>query len=105
MSDISQNTTIGGDSSSTEQNGGTVINNVGLFVSSGGTASGVTAEAGGYIHVYDNGSAISSLISGGTLETVGEISFTSATAGGNILVSSGGISDNDIIGVNGQETV
>ena len=46
MSDISQNTTIGGDSSSTEQNGGTVINNVGLFVSSGGTASGVTAEAG-----------------------------------------------------------
>ncbi len=105
MSDISQNITIGGDSSSTEQNGGTVINNVGLFVSSGGTASGVTAEAGGYIHVYDNGSAISSLISGGTLETVGEISFTSATAGGNILVSSGGISDNDIIGVNGQETV
>ncbi|MGF1275344.1 Hint domain-containing protein [Acetobacter pasteurianus] len=105
MSDISQNTTIGGDSSSTEQNGGTVINGVGLFVSSGGTANGVTAEAGGYIHIYNNGSATSSLISGGTLETVGDVSFTSATAGGNILVSSGGISDNDTIGVNGQETV
>ncbi|MGD7069352.1 Hint domain-containing protein [Acetobacter sp. AAB5] len=105
MSDISQNTTIGGDSSNTEQNGGTVVNGVGLFVSSGGTASGVTAEAGGYIHVYNNGAAISSLISGGTLETVGSTSFTSATAGGNILVSSGGISNNDAIGPNGQETV
>ncbi|ARW10225.1 Hint domain-containing protein [Acetobacter ascendens] len=105
MSNIYQNTTIGGDSSNTEQNGGTVLNGVGLFVSSGGTASGVTAEAGGYIHVYENGTAISAFISGGTLETVGTTTFTSAMAGGNILVSSGGSSDNDTIGPNGQETV
>ncbi|MGF1276499.1 Hint domain-containing protein [Acetobacter pasteurianus] len=110
MSDISQNTTIGGDSSNpVEQNGGTVSSGVGLYVSSGGTASNVTVGSGGYINVYTSGTAISALVSGTSavlnVSSGGVTSNTSVIDGANILISAGGISDNDLVEANGQEAV
>ncbi|GCD52524.1 Hint domain-containing protein [Acetobacter pasteurianus] len=110
MSDISQDTTIGGGSgNATELNGGTVLSGVGLFVSSGGIASNVTVGSGGYIDVYNSGTAISALVSGASavlnVSNGGKTSNTSVTDGGNIIVSAGGSSDNDLIKANGQEAV
>ncbi|ARW11620.1 Hint domain-containing protein [Acetobacter ascendens] len=110
MSDISTDTTIGGNSgNATEQNGGTVLSGVGLFVSSGGTASNVTVGSGGYIDVYNSGTVTSTLVSGSgavlNVSSGGTTSTTSVTDGGNIIISAGGASDNDIVEENGQEAV
>ncbi|MFT8333999.1 Hint domain-containing protein [Acetobacter malorum] len=116
MNDILSDTTIGGDASNaTTWNGGTVQSGVGLFVSAGGIASNVSAGSGGYIDVYNSGSAVRTYLFGGdsgdniaaTLNVLsgGQASFTSAVDGANILVSGGGTTSGDIAGTGGQETV
>ncbi|KXV72554.1 hypothetical protein AD952_03940 [Acetobacter cerevisiae] len=116
MNDILSDTTIGGDASNaTTWNGGTVQSGVGLFVSAGGIASNVSAGSGGYIDVYNSGSAVSTYLFGGdskdniaaTLNVLsgGQASFTSAVDGANILVSAGGTTSGDVAGTGGQETV
>ncbi|MGD7069829.1 Hint domain-containing protein [Acetobacter sp. AAB5] len=110
MSDISKDTTIGGGSgNATEQNGGTVLSGIGLFVSSGGTASNVTVGSGGYIDVYSSGTVTSTLVSGSgavlNVSSGGTTSATSVTDGGNIIISAGGLSENDTVEENGQEAV
>ncbi|MCP1203676.1 Hint domain-containing protein [Acetobacter oryzoeni] len=116
MTDITSDTTIGGNSSNaTELNGGTVVSGARLFVSSGGTATHVSATINGYINVCDGGNAVSSYLSGSdpttsaaatlNVSSGGNASFTSAVSGANIIVYSDGTTDHDIAGAGGQETV